>query len=36
MNLNILPRPIYLARNGETTFTSQRRIGGDPSLTENG
>jgi broad specificity phosphatase PhoE/predicted kinase len=35
-NLHIVARPILLTRHGESAFNVERRIGGDPSLTERG
>jgi len=36
MNLYVHPRPIYLARCGETIYTKEGRVGGDPILSEDG
>ncbi|MBX2801813.1 MAG: 6-phosphofructo-2-kinase/fructose-2,6-bisphosphatase [Myxococcales bacterium] len=36
MNLHIVPRPIFLMRHGESAYNVQKRIGGDPDLTERG
>lgn len=36
MNIHPLPRPIYLARHGESTFNVEGRIGGDAPLSPAG
>lgn len=36
MQLNIKKRTIWLTRHGESEYNVDNRIGGDPSLTENG
>ncbi|MDW8245945.1 MAG: 6-phosphofructo-2-kinase/fructose-2,6-bisphosphatase [Sandaracinaceae bacterium] len=36
INLHPLPRPVYLARHGESTFNIEGRIGGDPPLSPRG
>lgn len=35
-NLHVTPRPILLTRHGESAFNVERRVGGDPPLTERG
>ena len=35
-NVSGAKKNVYLSRHGETTFNPENRIGGDPSLTENG
>ncbi|EDV25833.1 6-phosphofructo-2-kinase/fructose-2,6-bisphosphatase 2 [Trichoplax sp. H2] len=36
MNMNIIPRTIYLVRHGETEYNQENRIGGDPQLSDRG
>lgn len=36
LHLHLQDRPLYLLRHGESEFNVVGRIGGDPSLTENG
>jgi len=36
LNLHLEDRPIYLLKHGESEYNVHKRIGGDPSLTENG
>lgn len=36
MNLHLVPRSVYLTRHGQSEFNTQRRIGGDSSLSRPG
>ena len=36
MNLHITPRSIYLVRHGESLNNAERKLGGDPELSERG
>ena len=36
LHLHLEERPIYLMRHGESEFILEDRVGGDPSITEDG
>jgi hypothetical protein len=36
MNLNVLQKPIYLSRHGESTFNIEDRVGGDCDISSKG
>ena len=36
MNIKVVPRPIYLARHGQSHYNSLKKLGGDSDLTDCG